>query len=113
MSVEASCTFCWLPLESWSAFFGTDLDFLLRARGIGTLVLAGTTTPNCIRTTCYDALSLDYNVAVIEDCTSSRTPAVQAHSSAAGSTLRRSKSSTARPFSGLPLRTRAAAASSR
>ena len=25
-----------------------------------------------------DALSLDYNVAVIEDCTSSRTPAVQA-----------------------------------
>ena len=36
------------------------------------------TTPNCIRTTCYDALSLDYNVVLLEDCTSSRTPGVQA-----------------------------------
>ena len=40
-------------------------------------MLIGTTTPNCIRSTCYDALSLNYNVAVIEDCTSSRTPDVQ------------------------------------
>ena len=46
--------------------------------GVGTVVLIGTTTPNCIRTTCYDALSLDYNVVLLEDCTSSRTPEVQA-----------------------------------
>lgn len=62
----------------FSAFFGTQLDLVLRRLGVGTVVLAGTTTPNCIRTTCYDALSLDYNVAILEDCTSSRTPAVQA-----------------------------------
>lgn len=62
----------------FSAFFGTQLDLVLRRLGVGTVVLIGTTTPNCIRTTCYDALSLDYNVAVIEDCTSSRTPEVQA-----------------------------------
>ena len=62
----------------FSAFFNTNLDNVLRRLGVGTVVLIGTTTPNCIRTTCYDALSLDYNVAVIEDCTSSRTPAVQA-----------------------------------
>lgn len=61
----------------FSAFFGTGLDVMLRRLGVSTVVLIGTTTPNCIRTTCYDALSLDYNVAVIEDCTSSRTPAVQ------------------------------------
>lgn len=61
----------------FSAFFGTGLDLVLRRLGVGTVVLIGTTTPNCIRTTCYDALSLDYNVAVIEDCTSSRTPEVQ------------------------------------
>ena len=42
-----------------------------------TVILAGTTTPNCIRTTCYDGLSLDYNVAIIEDCCSSRSEAVQ------------------------------------
>ena len=50
---------------------------MLRDRDIDTVVLAGTTTPNCIRTTCYDALSLGYNVVVLEDATSSRTPAVQ------------------------------------
>ena len=61
----------------FSAFFGTPLDDMLRREGIDTVVLIGTTTPNCIRSTCYDALSLNYNVAVIEDCTSSRTPDVQ------------------------------------
>ena len=61
----------------FSAFFGTRLDDVLRRAGIDTVVLIGTTTPNCIRSTCYDALSLNYNVAVIEDCTSSRTPDVQ------------------------------------
>ena len=61
----------------FSALFATDLDMLLREAGITTLVLTGTTTPNCIRSTCYDALSLNYNVVVIEDCTSSRTPDVQ------------------------------------
>lgn len=62
----------------FSAFFGTKLDLMLRRLGIGTVVLIGTTTPNCIRSSCYDALSLDYNVVLLEDCTSSRTAAVQA-----------------------------------
>lgn len=62
---------------SWSAFFGTDLDALLRARGIGTIVLAGTTTPNCVRSTAYDGLALDFNVAVLRDATSSRSPEAQ------------------------------------
>lgn len=62
---------------SWSAFFGTDLDVLLRARGIGTLVLAGTTTPNCVRSTAYDGLARGFNVAVLRDATSSRSPEAQ------------------------------------
>lgn len=62
----------------FSAFFGTQLDLLLRRLSITTVVLIGTATPNCIRTTCYDALSLDYNVVILEDCTSSRTSKVQA-----------------------------------
>lgn len=61
----------------FSAFFDTPLDEILRRENIDTVVLTGTTTPNCIRSTCYDALSLNYNVAIIEDCTSSRTPEVQ------------------------------------
>lgn len=62
---------------SWSAFFGTDLDVLLRARGIDTLVLAGTTTPNCVRSTAYDGLARGFNVAVLRDATSSRSPEAQ------------------------------------
>ena len=62
---------------SWSAFFGTDLDALLRARDIGTLVLAGTTTPNCVRSTAYDGLARGFNVTILRDATSSRSPEAQ------------------------------------
>ena len=62
----------------WSAFFQTELDLILRRLGVDTVLLAGTTTPNCIRSTFFDALSLDYDAAVLSDCTSSVTPAVQA-----------------------------------
>ncbi len=61
----------------WSAFFGTELDLILRRLKIETVILTGTTTPNCIRTTCYDANSLDYNVVVLEDCCSSQTKEIQ------------------------------------
>lgn len=61
----------------FSAFFKTSLDEELRKRSLDSLIVIGTTTPNCIRTTCYDALSLNYNVVIIEDATSSRTPEVQ------------------------------------
>ncbi len=61
----------------FSAFFQTELDMLLRRLEVKNIVLIGTTTPNCIRTTCYDGISLDYNVAVISDCTSSATDEIQ------------------------------------
>ena len=61
----------------WSAFFQTELDLILRRMDIRTVILAGTTTPNCIRTTCYDANALDYNVVVLSDCTSSQTEEIQ------------------------------------
>ena len=61
----------------YSAFFATELDLILRRLEICRVVLAGTTTPNCIRTSCYDALSLDYEVTVLADCTSSKTPEIQ------------------------------------
>ena len=61
----------------FSAFFGTELDSLLRRLGVDTLLLAGTTTPNCIRTSCYDAIALEYNVAIAADCTSSVTEEIQ------------------------------------
>lgn len=61
----------------WSAFFHTELDLILRRLGVRTVILTGTTTPNCIRTTAYDANSLEYNVVVLEDCCSSQTEEIQ------------------------------------
>jgi len=61
----------------FSAFFQTPVDLMLRRLGRDSVLLAGTTTPNCIRTTAYDAISLEYNAAVLSDCTSSVSDAVQ------------------------------------
>lgn len=61
----------------YSAFFQTELDLILRRLRVNTIVLTGTTTPNCIRTTCYDGISLDYNVVVIRDCVSSNSDEIQ------------------------------------
>lgn len=61
----------------WSAFFATDMDLLLRRLAIDTLVLSGVQTPNCIRATAMDALSLDYAVTVLSDGTASQTEQIQ------------------------------------
>ena len=61
----------------FSAFFQTELDLILRRLGVRTVILTGTTTPNCIRTSCYDGLSLDYNILIIENCCSSNTEEIQ------------------------------------
>lgn len=61
----------------FSAFFQTELDLILRRLDIRNIILTGTTTPNCIRTTAYDGISLDYNVIALEDCCSSQTPEIQ------------------------------------
>ena len=61
----------------FSAFFQTELDLILRRLRVETVILTGTTTPNCIRTTCYDAVSLDYNVVILPECCSAQTEEIQ------------------------------------
>lgn len=61
----------------FSAFFQTELDLILRRLQVRTVILCGTATPNCIRTTAYDAVSLDYNVLLLTDCCSSATREIQ------------------------------------
>lgn len=51
-----------------SAFFGTPLISWLIKLGVDTLLVAGGTTSGCVRATVIDAVSRNYNVAVIEDC---------------------------------------------
>lgn len=48
----------------YSAFYGTDLEALLRRRGIQSVVLAGTTTYACVLHTAFDAFARDFDVVV-------------------------------------------------
>src|SRR5262249_10179485 len=61
----------------YSGFFATDLDLILRARGVQTVLLAGTATNNCVDGTGRDAFSLGYYVVLVDDCTSATDPEVQ------------------------------------
>lgn len=61
----------------WSAFFGTELEILLKRLKIENLIVTGVQTPNCIRATVYDALSLEYDVIVISDATASSNKKIQ------------------------------------
>jgi nicotinamidase-related amidase len=51
-----------------SAFAGTDLEMLLRARDIDTLVLFGIATSGVVLSTLLDACDADYRLVVIADC---------------------------------------------
>lgn len=49
------------------AFTATDLERLLRAQGIETLVMAGVTTSGVVLSTLRQAFDLDYELFVVED----------------------------------------------
>jgi biuret amidohydrolase len=53
----------------YSAFFGTDLDTVLREWGIDTVIISGTTTENCCLSTARDALFRNYRVVFLSDAT--------------------------------------------
>jgi nicotinamidase-related amidase len=51
-----------------SAFAGTDLDLILRANGIETLLLAGISTSGVVLSTLRHAADADYRLLVVRDC---------------------------------------------
>jgi nicotinamidase-related amidase len=55
-----------------SAFAGTDLDLMLRANGIETLILAGIITSGVVLSTLSHAADADYRLLVVGDCCSDR-----------------------------------------
>lgn len=50
-----------------SAFAGTDLELVLRARGVEHLAVAGVATSAMVAATCYDAADRGYRVTVLRD----------------------------------------------
>jgi len=52
----------------FSGFVGTDLNLVLRARGIETILMTGVATNVCVETTARDGFNLDFRIILVEDC---------------------------------------------
>lgn len=51
-----------------SAFYGTPLLSYLIKMKVDTLIVAGGTTSGCVRAACVDAVSRNFDVAVLQEC---------------------------------------------
>lgn len=67
--LEAQDKDYYIKKRRYSAFFGTDLDLLLRELGIKKLYICGVATNICVLHTAGDAVLRGYEVTVIKDCT--------------------------------------------
>lgn len=61
-----------------SAFAGTDLDQILRANEIDTMILFGIATSGVVLSTLVDAFDQDYRVVVVTDCCRDQDEALHA-----------------------------------
>ncbi|HEV2386201.1 MAG TPA: isochorismatase family cysteine hydrolase [Candidatus Acidoferrales bacterium] len=61
-----------------NAFTGTDLEMILRAKNIDTLVLFGIATSGVVLSTLLHAADEDYRLVVIKDCCADLNPEVHA-----------------------------------
>lgn len=52
----------------YSAILNTELDALLKSRGIRSLLLTGVATDTCVESTGRDAYFIDYYVTIVADC---------------------------------------------
>jgi nicotinamidase-related amidase len=57
-----------------TAFYGTDLDAMLRLQGVRTLVLAGVSTNVALPGLALEAVNRGYDVILAEDCTAGASP---------------------------------------
>jgi ureidoacrylate peracid hydrolase len=64
-----------IPKTRYSGFFNTNIDSVLRARGIRTLVFVGVATNVCVESSLRDAFHLEYFGVVLKDATHHLGPA--------------------------------------
>ncbi|MGL4285783.1 MAG: pyrimidine utilization protein B [Phreatobacter sp.] len=63
-----------IPKTRYSGFFNTNVDSILRARGIRNLVFTGIATNVCVESSLRDAFHLEYFGVVLEDATHQAGP---------------------------------------
>ena len=59
--------------HTYNSFAGTDLDYVLRDRGVRTVIVCGTLTNFCCEATARGAFSLHYNVVFGSDVTATQS----------------------------------------
>lgn len=59
-----------------SAFAGTDLELVLRARAVDAIAVAGVATSAMVAATCYDAADRGYRITVLRDGCADADPSV-------------------------------------
>jgi ureidoacrylate peracid hydrolase len=52
----------------YSAFINTDLNLILRSKGIRTLIMSGVASNGCVMATALDGFMMDYYIVYLEDC---------------------------------------------
>ena len=62
--------------KRYDAFVATELDHVLRSRGVETLLLTGVNTNSCVLATTVAANSRDYRPIVVEDCVDTMDPSL-------------------------------------
>ena len=60
--------------HKYSGFLGTDLELILRAQNISTVVVTGGDTNACVAGTVHDAFMRDFHVLIMEDLVGSSSP---------------------------------------
>ena len=64
-----------LTKPRYSSFINTQLESLLRSRGIQTVIVGGLTTDVCVSSTARDAFQREFDTITLSDCCAERTQA--------------------------------------
>jgi len=62
--------------KRYDSFAATELDHVLRSRGIDTLLLTGVNTNSCVLATTVAGNTRDYSVVVVEECVDTMDPSL-------------------------------------
>jgi biuret amidohydrolase len=75
--MQVAATETVIDKPGYSAFHQTDLDHILRASGIHSLVVCGVTTEVCVHSTVRAATDLGYSCTTVSDACAASSPALQ------------------------------------
>lgn len=57
--------------KTYSVYYGTDLENLLRTLEVDTVVMIGINTNTCVQSSCFETVNLGFKLIVVSDCVAS------------------------------------------